>query len=326
MSKHTMHLRGGGCGGSKPAADNHFIQDLDGPLSQDPEAQLAADEARINEEAQRPLPEGSMWKNFGGEELEALLAHTDVINAAWLLKLVNGEVMPEREGVVPAWQDVPPEAKLSLATLRRTTMMLKLPVAVLSYGWAARGHPDPTGALLRRLKPVLERMLHCCEHGKSSFAPDERPAAFGIVWDVRQSRCLGLDLSPSALLFVCRSLIRAAPVLVMPCLLSWLARVLLSRLPRPQFMSLPQRGYTSGYVPDELGPDGKVIKSNDDRSPYQRKRFSRGLGSINIWYGSMYTFTLVCDWEMPQGAENAAPIDKRGTPEETPASNCCALL
>ena len=91
-------------------------------------------------------------------------------------------------------------------------------------------------------------------------------------------------------------------------------------------MSLPQRGYTSGYVPDELGPDGQVIKSNDDRSPYQLKRFARGLGSINVWYGSMYTFTLVCDWEMPQGAENAAPIDKRGTPEETPASNCCALL
>ena len=26
------------------------------------------------------------------------------------------------------------------------------------------------------------------------------------------------------------------------------------------FMSLPQRGYTSGYVPDEIGLDGKVIK------------------------------------------------------------------
>ena len=82
--------------------------------------------------------------------------------------------------------------------------------------------------------------------------------------------------------------------------------------------------YTSGYVPDELGPDGKIIKSNDDRTPYQLKRFGRGLKSINIWYGSMYTTTLVCDWEMPEAAENAAPIDKRGTPETT-ASKDCAL-
>ena len=87
------------------------------------------------------------------------------IDAAWLLKLANGEVMPERKGVEPAWQDVPPEAKLSLTALRKTTMGLKLPIAVLSYGWAGRGHCDPTEALLRRLKPVLERMAHCCQHG-----------------------------------------------------------------------------------------------------------------------------------------------------------------
>ena len=45
------------------------------------------------------------------------------------------------------------------------------------------------------------------------------------------------------------------------------------------FMSLPQRGYTSGYVPDEMGPDGKVIKSNDDRTPYQLARFGGGLSA-----------------------------------------------
>ena len=54
------------------------------------------------------------------------------IDASWLLKLAKGEVMPERKGVVPAWQDVPPEAKLSLATLRKTTMPLRLPIAVLA--------------------------------------------------------------------------------------------------------------------------------------------------------------------------------------------------
>ena len=45
------------------------------------------------------------------------------------------------------------------------------------------------------------------------------------------------------------------------------------------FMSLPQRGYTSGFVPDEMGPDGKVIKSNDDRTPYQLARFGGGLSA-----------------------------------------------
>ena len=224
-------------------------------------AQLQTDAVRLESARQQPLPEKSKWKLCGGDELEPLLAHTDVIDAKWLLKLLNREVMPEREGVVPAWQDVPPEAKLSLATLRRTTLELKLPVAVLSYGWAAKRHPDPTGALLRRLKPVLERMAHCCEHGRAPQFPDQRPAAWGIVWD---------------------------------------------------FMSLPQRGYTTGYVPDECGDDGKIVKSNDDRTPYQLARFGSGLKGINVWYGSVHTTTLVCDWPMPANAENASPIATRG--------------
>ena len=69
---------------------------------------------------------------FGGAELEPLLAHTTLVDACWLLKFAEGEAMPERKGIVPPWQLVPAEAKLSLTTLRRTTMGLKLPVAVLS--------------------------------------------------------------------------------------------------------------------------------------------------------------------------------------------------
>ena len=192
---------------------------------EDADALLAADVARIEAERREPLPEGSEWKAYGGDEIERILPFIDVIDASWLLKLAKGEVMPERKGVVPAWQDVPPEAKLSLATLRKTTMDLKLPIAVLSYAWAGRGHCDPTGALLRRLKPVLERMAHCCQHGKGPMFPDERPAAWGIIWD---------------------------------------------------FMSLPQRGYTSGYD-----------AARDDRTQYQLARFARGLGSINVPYGML---------------------------------------
>jgi len=196
------------------------------------------------------LEAGSTWSRLGGGEIEPLLAYTDVIDAAWLLRFAKGEVMKERKGVVPAWQQVPPEAKLSLKQLRRTTMIFNLPVAVLSYGWAASHHPDPTGALLRRLIPVLEAMAHSCEHGTSPEFTSSRLASWGIVWD---------------------------------------------------FMSLPQRGYTSGY--DE---------ATDDRTSDERARFGRGLRSINVWYAHPHTYTLVCDWPMPDSAENAAPIERRG--------------
>ena len=57
--------------------------------------------------------------------------------------------MPEREGVVPAWQELPPEAKVALEDLRHTGMHI-LPVAVLSYGWAATGPPAPARLLQQR--------------------------------------------------------------------------------------------------------------------------------------------------------------------------------
>ena len=41
------------------------------------------------------------------------------------------------------------------------------------------------------------------------------------------------------------------------------------------FMSFPQRGYTSGYDPDR-----------DDRTPYQLARFGGGLKGINVWSAS----------------------------------------
>ena len=102
------------------------------------------------------------------------------------------------------------------------------------------------------------------------------------------------------------------------------------------FMSLPQRGYTSGYD-----------ASRDDRSRYEIARFGRGLTAINgesrappqprrpparfppprrrlsralastrspprlaraVWYAHQYTNTLVLDLPMPAGAENQAPI------------------
>ena len=212
---------------------------------------LAADEARLRTQIAEELPEGSQWAKCGGTELEPLLVFTDLIDAAWLLKFLKGEVMPERKGIVPPWQLVPPEAKVSLATLRRSTMTLCLPVCVLSYGWAAQNHPDPTGALLRRLKPVLEMMVRTCQQGDSQYSPEERPAAWGILWE-----CVHRHMPPTT---------QRPPALTHSCAQSSLTPH--ARIPLVcSFMSLPQRGYTTGYDPDV-----------DDRTPYQLARFDKGL-------------------------------------------------
>ena len=144
---------------------------------------LAADTARLAKASAKKLPKGSTWHEWGGAELEPHLAATTIVDAAWLLKLAKHEVLPERKGIVPAWQQLPDEAKLDLATLRKSTMRFFLPVAVLSYGWAAADQPDPTGALLQSLVPVLEAMVHSCEHGIGGGGNGGKPAAWGIVWD-----------------------------------------------------------------------------------------------------------------------------------------------
>ena len=131
---------------------------------------MAADEERVKAEAAEPLPEDSTWVEYrygtaedeavemGGPELEPLLAHTTLINVDWLVDFADRKVMPEREGVVPAWQQLPSEAIVSLTQLRQSGYGDGLPVAVLSYGWAAKHHPDPTGEQLRRMLPALRSM------------------------------------------------------------------------------------------------------------------------------------------------------------------------
>ena len=214
---------------------------------------MAADEERVKAEAAEPLPEDSTWVDnygteMGGPELEPLLAHTTLINVDWLVDFADRKVMPEREGVVPAWQQLPSEAIVSLTQLRQTTYEAGLPVAVLSYGWAAKHHPDPTGEQLRRMLPALRSMKN---FKNPEFEDDTgKVPTWGLVWD---------------------------------------------------FMSLPQRGYTTKYDAD-----------HEDRTDYQLKRFGKGLKHINVWYGHMFVTTLVCDWPMPAGAQNPHPIDVRG--------------
>ena len=218
----TTHSADTGKIGSPPSAQ----------VQAEVEALLRADELRAEAAAAEPLPAGSTWhceagdKNdedgyTGGKELELLFAHTTVIRASWLLAFAEGKAMPERKGVLPAWQDVPKEAVATLHELRFSTMYGLLPLAVLSYGWACKRHPDPTGHLLARLTPVLRLMVDSCIRGIDPVRNSERkPREWGIVMD---------------------------------------------------FMSLPQRGYTTGYDPER-----------DDRTAYQISRFRLGLAHINV--------------------------------------------
>ena len=104
---------------------------------------LRADEERAAAAAAAPLPEGSMWAMFGGTELEPLLAYTTLIDAKWLLELA------ESGGVLPAWQNVPAVAIVSLADLRASTMQLQLPVAQMH----SRSPPAWAALATQRLEP-----------------------------------------------------------------------------------------------------------------------------------------------------------------------------
>jgi hypothetical protein len=78
------------------------------------------------------------------------------------------------------------------------------------------------------------------------------------------------------------------------------------------FMSLPQRGRTTGFVPDDVDASGEVVKKNDDRTIDQLERFGRGLRNINVWYGAAYTHTLVLNTPMPSAATNKTKYEDRG--------------
>ncbi|CAK0875741.1 unnamed protein product [Prorocentrum cordatum] len=94
--------------------------------------------------------------------------------------------MPERKGVVPAWQGLPPEAKVSITELRKTTYSNGLSVAILRYGWATRHRPDPTVEQLRRLLPALRSTANG-NHLNGGGAWGDC-ATRGLVWDFLSQR------------------------------------------------------------------------------------------------------------------------------------------
>ena len=117
------------------------------------------------------------WTKCGGEDLASLLEFTTLVDVRWLLKFARGEVMPECNGVIPAWQQLPRDAHVRLDQMRVSKMEWSLPIGVVSYGWAGRMHPDPSGEQLQALAPLLECIVrHCDESVGPNFS-------WGIVWD-----------------------------------------------------------------------------------------------------------------------------------------------
>jgi hypothetical protein len=245
---------------------------------------MRADAEAAAAEAAEEMPEDSGWEDLGGRELEPLLAHTTLVDAGWLLKFAEGEAMPERKGVVPPWQLLPPEAKVTLQELRQSTGFL--PVAVLSYGWAAKGHPDPTGAQLRSLVPVLRSMVKWCSDGNA--------LKFGIVWDFMSlpQRGYTAEYDPK----------------------------------RDDRTPYELARFGAGHVSGTSNPGLAFRRCSPlslERcflSPWVGR-----LTHINVWYGHMWVFTLVLDLPMPEGSENMAPVDRRGWCAALSLSGLCAL-
>ncbi|CAK0854464.1 unnamed protein product [Prorocentrum cordatum] len=123
----------------------------------------------------------SDWSLRAGAELEPLLECTTLVCVRWLVKL------GERGGVIPAWQNLPAEAKVSIDDLRSSVGRVEggpyglyygLPVLVLSYPWWTQRHPDPEGAQLRMLLPIFRAIVANLDSMDESMR-----LTWGVVWD-----------------------------------------------------------------------------------------------------------------------------------------------
>ena len=84
----------------------------------------AANARRIDE------PVGRAWQSFGGDAIDRMLAHVDLVDARYLIAL------SEAGGIIPRWQHLPDTAKINRANIWRLwgwERMFSLGVLVLSY-------------------------------------------------------------------------------------------------------------------------------------------------------------------------------------------------
>lgn len=123
----------------------------------------------------------SDWSLRAGAELEPLLECTTLVCVRWLVKLA------ETGGVLPAWQNLPAEAKVSIDDLRGSIGRVQggpygvyygLPVLALSYPWWTQKHPDPVGGQLRMLLPIFQAIVANLDR-----IAESKRLTWGVVWD-----------------------------------------------------------------------------------------------------------------------------------------------
>ena len=225
------------------------------------------------------LPEGSTWYELGGAELEPCLASAFVVDVRWLLKFALGEVMPECEGVLPAWQQLPAAAEVKLEDLRRSKMDFNLPVGVTSYGWDSKARvkalsPSPRWACITCSRFGRGRGGRGREGRGGEAAPRIHSRAFlwvPLLWGpIARGALLWAQGHPDRKGKTLQRLVPVLKAIVAECDSG------LGGFPPTwgivwDFMALPQRGYTTGYDP-----------AQDDRTPEQLALFKAGLANINV--------------------------------------------
>ena len=115
------------------------------------------------------LEPNSKWDKMGASSLKKALLNTDLVDAGWLADLAD------RGGILPRNQEVPAEAKVSLAEMEAWGDNWTVGVLIISYPWLTRDHPDPHGEQLRKIAFVLK-----------AFADKARKyekCRVGVFWD-----------------------------------------------------------------------------------------------------------------------------------------------
>ena len=100
----------------------------------------------------------------GAAFLAPFLSSVTLVDVRWLVDFLDGRVMAEKAGVLPAWQQLPPEAPVSVERLRAYTGV-DLPILFFSYPWLDRAHPDPTGAMFGSVRPLLRAVVSYLDSG-----------------------------------------------------------------------------------------------------------------------------------------------------------------
>jgi len=106
--------------------------------------------------------------------LEPLLNVTTLVDVRWLSHFMQ---QAETKGVLPAWQELPREAEVTLGALRAYTGV-DLPILFLSYPWLDRSHPDPHGTMLQTLAPLLSAVVRYLDKGGGG-----KDASMGVFID-----------------------------------------------------------------------------------------------------------------------------------------------